>query len=710
MVSRVRLSDGWLLTRAGWRHGLLHLWLCLIWTGLASLAHATPLGSPASSPAHIERIEWLHDPTGELGIRGAVAAAADGHFRNVLSARSAGVRPGTVWLRLTVWGGHEVVRPQWLLLNSPLLLEAQLYFPTQAGFESGVTTGLLRPAETSELPSWLPIFEIPPAPGQMHVYFVRMRSDVMVWIDPHLFTTIQLLGWFKQSRLLLGILGACHVLLMLSSLWFARYARDQSYAWLAALTAANLLFSLGIGSRILQSILHDHMDWFIPLISAIWAIRVPLAGAFALSYLRMGKQPWSRRYLLLLTIVAIADWLLSLGAEAQIWARWYHFWAIAQLCLLLLFAAYATLRRTPGAGLLTLAFIPPLLGGLHSTASIQDGQPLTFWTQNAVRFGFAGFLIVMQYAAFRRYRGLYLAYEQTQRQALEISRAAERTLEECVATRTRELEAALITTRAALDAEGRAREEQRQFFLTMQHELRTPLAVIDAANRNLQHDLPADSEAVQLRCQRIGRAVEQLNTLLKNSLLQRRLDHEQTTLQVSRTELRPLLYEACDAARLLSPDHALVLQSDDLPEYWICDPTLTVLALRTLAINAVRYTPAGTRVTVRGNCDAEGLYLEVHDDGPGVPAEDLPHLFERYYRARSAAGSPGTGLGLPLARKAIEQQGGRLEIDSAEHEGFTAVIWLPRQPDPAPLTRHLKASPCTSGIPTAGADPRCPNQ
>lgn len=156
------------------------------------------------------------------------------------------------------------------------------------------------------------------------------------------------------------------------------------------------------------------------------------------------------------------------------------------------------------------------------------------------------------------------------------------------------------------------------------------------------HDLPADPESSRLRCQRIDRAVEQLNSVLNRSLQARQLEKSTSMMHPEQTTLRTLLLEAHDAARLLSNDHVLILKLDDLPEQWNCDPALTALALRTLAVNAVRYTPAGTRITILGYGDARGLYLEVEDDGPGVSTEDLPHLFERYFRGatRSASRAP----------------------------------------------------------------------
>lgn len=666
---------------------MLRLFLWCLCIGLPALADGSQgFDASGTSSASIQRIQMLHDPDSVLDIREVVTAVSEGEFEDVEPARSAGPRKGTVWLRLTVWGGHDANAniSRWLLLNSPLLLEAQLFHCGEFGCEANTTTGLLHPLESRDLPTRLPVFAISPKAGLTEVYFVRMKSDVVVWIDPHLLSPAKLVARAQQQQLLLGLLIACHALLMASSLWFAWHARDRSHVWLATLIGTNLLFSLGMESGLLQVLLADRLEWFMPMMAALWTIRVPLVGAFALAHLRADRFPMARAYLLMLATVGLADWLLSLQGGPQIWARWTQGWAIAQLFLLALLAAHSARRGLRGSWVLTLALLPPLLGALYSRIAMQSGEPLTFGTQHALPLGYAGFLLVMQYAPIRRYRDLRLAYAHSQSRALARSRKAQRQLEERVVARTRELEAALSMARLAVATEAQAREEQRQFFLTMQHELRTPLAVINAANKNLLHDLPADAESSRLRCQRIDRAVEQLNSVLNRSLQARQLEKSTSMMHPEQTTLRTLLLEAHDAARLLSNDHVLILKLDDLPEQWNCDHALTALALRTLAVNAVRYTPAGTRITILGYVDARGLYLEVEDDGPGVSTEDLPHLFERYFRGGNAVGIPGTGMGLPLARRMIELQDGWLDVESSQGEGFKATIWLPRRPYSAP--------------------------
>ncbi|MCJ7513472.1 MAG: sensor histidine kinase, partial [Anaerolineales bacterium] len=99
--------------------------------------------------------------------------------------------------------------------------------------------------------------------------------------------------------------------------------------------------------------------------------------------------------------------------------------------------------------------------------------------------------------------------------------------------------------------------------------------------------------------------------------------------------------------------------------------------------NAVAYTPPGEEVAVCSEIWLEDgrarVAVRVRNDGPPIPAEDLPRIFERFYRGKTAqqTGEPGTGLGLPISRQIVERHGGRIEASSTEAEGTTFTVWLP---------------------------------
>ncbi len=131
------------------------------------------------------------------------------------------------------------------------------------------------------------------------------------------------------------------------------------------------------------------------------------------------------------------------------------------------------------------------------------------------------------------------------------------------------------------------------------------------------------------------------------------------------------------AWRLLSATHPLALQLDlanDLPRARV-DGELIAQAMTRLVTNAVNYTPAGS-VIVSTALIAEGhqpwVTISVQDTGPGIAPDDLPHIFERFYRGRAAADykTPGTGIGLSISREIAEKLGGRLTVETHVRRGL----------------------------------------
>jgi len=130
---------------------------------------------------------------------------------------------------------------------------------------------------------------------------------------------------------------------------------------------------------------------------------------------------------------------------------------------------------------------------------------------------------------------------------------------------------------------------------------------------------------------------------------------------------------------------AVVKEESDLPVVWVCRPEIQQV-LTNLVTNAVSYSPPGAEVEVRTDRrEFQGqpyITAQVHNGGPPISAEDLPHIFERFYRGRNAhlGGEPGTGLGLAICKEIVERHQGWIEAESVEGRGSTFTVWLPLRP------------------------------
>jgi signal transduction histidine kinase len=151
------------------------------------------------------------------------------------------------------------------------------------------------------------------------------------------------------------------------------------------------------------------------------------------------------------------------------------------------------------------------------------------------------------------------------------------------------------------------------------------------------------------------------------------------------TDIVALLRKMLDEHQRVTERHALILETPEEVLVAIVDPRRLERAIANLLVNAIKYSPEGGPITVSVaravGPDGQWLSIAVADSGLGIPAGDLPHMFEQYYRASNVAGTiPGTGIGLANVRHAVERHGGTVSIDSAEGEGTTVTLRLPLLP------------------------------
>ena len=244
--------------------------------------------------------------------------------------------------------------------------------------------------------------------------------------------------------------------------------------------------------------------------------------------------------------------------------------------------------------------------------------------------------------------------------------------------RTRTLQQTITKIEESLVVGLLTEYEQQRLLATVAHELRTPLAVIDATAQNLELDDLQGDPVTLARYKKILRATARMTLLLKDSLNEDRFELLRQGVRIRPTEPASLLKDSAHAAWILSEGHHFKFEVDELPAVFPCDPNLMGLVLRSLADNAVKYTPPGSEVTLSGRATPEGLELVVADNGPGIGPADLPHLFEPFYRGQNVGSQPGAGLGLGLARRMMDMQGGTLHLDTRPGQGCRVTIFMPK--------------------------------
>lgn len=224
-----------------------------------------------------------------------------------------------------------------------------------------------------------------------------------------------------------------------------------------------------------------------------------------------------------------------------------------------------------------------------------------------------------------------------------------------------------------------ALDTQRQMNALISHELRAPLSTISAAAQSLDMILADSGEAVDTRLGRIHRSVARMTELMDQLLNQDRLGEQAWTPRGEHTDLAEL---ARDVATAMQPDtaHALVVQADaPLPVF--CDRPLTSVVVRNLIHNAIKYSPANEPVRIEtGQArvgHAQMAWLAVVDRGPGIEEQEQARVFEPHFRRSAHRETQGMGIGLYLARRICQNQGGSLTLQSKVGVGTRFVITLP---------------------------------
>ncbi len=234
----------------------------------------------------------------------------------------------------------------------------------------------------------------------------------------------------------------------------------------------------------------------------------------------------------------------------------------------------------------------------------------------------------------------------------------------------------LNSTFARLEA---AFAQQKQFTADASHELRTPITVlISEAQTALSRPRTADEyretvEACLDTAQKMRRLTESLLELA-------RFDSGQAQIERGPLDLASLSWECIELVRPLARQRGIQVQADLVPAEAVGDPDRLSQVLTNLLTNAIHYNKENGAIMVSTRTENDNAVLTVADTGPGIAAEDLPHIFDRFYRAdKSRARSEGrNGLGLAIAKAVVDAHGGAIEVSSRPGAGTIFKVRLPK--------------------------------
>lgn len=223
---------------------------------------------------------------------------------------------------------------------------------------------------------------------------------------------------------------------------------------------------------------------------------------------------------------------------------------------------------------------------------------------------------------------------------------------------------------------------REDFIANVSHELRTPISMMQGYSEAIVDDIAQTDEEKKEMAKIIYDESLRMGRLVNELLDLARMEAGHILLNLESIEIEPYLNRITHKFHGLAKEKGidLSLKLDAEEQFFRFDPDRIEQVLTNLIDNAIRHVPDSATVVISGRTDERGLYFEVSDQGPGIPEEDLPFLFERFYKADKSRtrGVSGTGLGLAIAKNIIDAHRGNIAVKSKLGQGTTFSFFIPR--------------------------------
>ncbi len=594
------------------------------------------------------QITVLRDKSKQMTLEQVRAAHAEGQFKPLAANLSLGFIPDAVWLRLSITQGQAAAR--WLEVMPPYLDDIRLFHIGTDGQIDERRAGDRLPQSAKEEDYRGTLFKLDLQAGEHELYLrlqttSTMAAIVKLW-QPDRFERHLRLGYFAYGLYFSLILT---VMLFNAVNWVV--SRRRIFLVYVGYLFLNSLQWLGINGFVAEFIFPAQ-----PLLANLTlGMSLSLAAAMAFGFFIMVldlKQHHPLLYRISLAGMALcivtalatplghygtfAPWMLGFGVLTLFAVPWpaRRLWRTGDLWARLLAVAYLVYGVLIAINILGVLAVLPY-GETINVAGMASN---------------IAHILLLHFAIMLHYRRL----EADHAAALEKSALAER--------------------QAALDKTYR--EDQDKLLAMITHEIRTPIAVIDAATQTLEalDDIPsADREE---RYERIHRSVNRLSVLLDLAVAQTRSDVADWQLTQGMIEPLALTDEVIKLLGNPLAQRIQVTAEEPLPTL-IGDDRMLRFALLNLLDNATKYSPSDTPVIVRIKADNQGATWWIEDDGPGIQPGMEEKVFGKYVRAGESTGKAGLGLGLYLARHIVERHGGTLKVEAGRAQGACFVCYLP---------------------------------
>jgi signal transduction histidine kinase len=651
-----------------------------MWRFLFFLLFCLPVASSWAANAISTRIDLaghlslLRDPGGQLSID---AVAASTNFQPLPAALSLGFTTDVAWLRIAPDRAHALAG-NWLLeITHPHHDDVRLYTQSVDGRWDERRAGEDVPRRELEVHYRHAAFHLYLADSGDNAFYLRIASrnsilaDLILW-QPEAFSQA-----VQRETLVYGLFFGIYLAILISHLFFWRWTREPVSGWYATYVFMSLMIGL-----LSAGFFQQYVDWpSMPIdrLLAVFICGIIWVGTnFAIRQLDLASvMPRTGRVLAMGSGAVAAGYIaLALGLRYSAGVVPAQLTILMISVVMLLLPLWLWRRGHPPARFFFFAFCVLYAGSALRYLSTLGILPATLVSEYGYQIGAAVHMLMMSLAITGRYNAMkrQVAVAQTRRAdelEAEVLARTQSLVDEIAHRETLE-----VALRRALEVEQLARQEQRDFVAMVSHEFRTPLAIINTSAQQLASNLDAPREKSMTRCGNIRTSARRMTDLMDEYLSLDRMDDD----------THPLQLDACDPEALIAsvcaewPAERIVLETENLPPGVVCDSRLLQITVRNLLANALRHAPNGVPVqlTATAGPGAQGgVIFRVSDAGSGIPADEIPKLFLKYFRGRAAQNEPGAGLGLYLVDRIAKLHGGKVSLTSSPGVGSTFELVIP---------------------------------
>ena len=616
----------------------------------------------------------LRDPGGTLGPDAVLAAPG---WRALPGAVSAGYTDDAVWLRLDLARAAHAPDEWVLRFSNAVLDDVRLYRQDVAGHWTLQAAGADVARGAWPVDARQVVFPFRRQDGATERWLVRLHSKKAMSTELTLWPRAAFDASSRREYLYYGLQFGSYLLLILFHVFFWRMTREAHSGWylLYVLTNATTeALTIAIPQQIFSM-----PNWLSdPMLGVSMAMSIAIGARFSTLQLELPAllPRFSRGVVGVTAAAALTGAVLVLRGNYAAGVLVVQGAALPLIVLFIVLAAWLAWRGHRPARAFLLIFGIFYAGVLVSFLRNMAVLPPNFWTNHAATLGAFVHMMLMSLRLNRRYAELRRAKDLAQAEAVRAVRALNERLEGLVALRTEALQqeigrrAALETDlRAALAVETRTREEQQDFVAMVSHEFHTPLAIINTTAQQIARNPGAAWDKTLQRCQNLREASGRMTALVDEYLSADRMETSAATFRPQSCDPRWLL----EAVLAEWPEGRVEASWPVLPARLQCDPGLLRVALRNLLSNADRHAPQVLAIRVHAAPDGDGgLCITVSNPGDPLPADEIPRLFQKYFRGRIAQHKPGAGLGLYLVQRIAALHGGKVTLDSAGGDGVVS--------------------------------------